>query len=378
MRYFTLAACCLVHLVIGSVYADSVLYQTICDSTGWERSWLVGGFAATILALGVAAASYRRQFQGDDQKSLLIITSVIYMIDMGLLYLTFTSYKWLQSEIALVAYIVASVIRGGCIGVMYALTVSTITELFTHHRGLCSGLVVMSFGLGSLVATKLYVYVLQFPLQNLMLLQCGYGVVLIVAMLLYQENKTITYMPIAEVVQEPMWKRLSVIFFLNICVGITLLSNLVALTVERGIDYNTALWLVGAAGIANGLGRIFYSTLSDIFGRMRVFCVALLFQTICLAILPWCWEVAVLGIISVYGGGFALMPSICASHLSNGTSGYSALLVWWGVAGLVGPLLYLAIPHVVLLLAASLLAYICAKDTIEYLNITNINSIDIK
>ena len=163
-----------------------------------------------------------------------------------------------------------------------------------------------------------------------------------------------------------MWKRLSVIFFLNICVGVTLLSNLVALTVERGIDYNTALWLVGAAGVANGLGRIFYSTLSDIFGRMRVLSIALLFQTVCLAILPWCWEAAILGIISVYGGGFALMPSICASHLSNGTSGYSALLVWWGVAGLVGPLLYLAIPYVALLLAASLVACMCAVDTDEY------------
>lgn len=378
MRYFTLAACCLVHLVIGSVYADSVLYQAICDSTGWERSWLVGGFAATILALGIAAASYRRQFQGDDQKSLLLITSVIYMIAMELLYLTFMRHEWLYPEIALAAYLVASVIRGGCIGVMYALTVTTVTELFTRHRGLCSGLVVMSFGLGSLVATKLYVYILQFPLQNLVLLQCGYGVLLIVAMLLYQENKTITYMPISDVIQEPTWRRLSVIFFLNICVGITLLSNLVAITVERGIDYNTALWLVGAAGVANGLGRIFYSTLSDIFGRMRVLSMALLFQTVCLIILPWCWEVAILGIISVYGGGFALMPSICAAYLSNGTSGYSALLVWWGVAGLVGPLLYLAIPHVALLIAASLLAYICAKDTIEYLNITNINSIDRK
>ena len=379
MRYFTLTACCLVHLVIGSVYADSVLYQAICDSTGWERSWLVGGFAATILALGVAAASYRRQFQGCDQKSLLLITSVIYMIDMGLLYLTFMTHKWLQPEIALLAYLISSVIRGGCIGVMYALTVTTVTELFTHRRGLCSGLVVMSFGLGSLLATKLYIYVLQFPLQNLMLLQFGYWVVLIVAMLLYQENKTITYTPVSTVVKEPMWRRLSVIFFLNICVGITLLSNLVALTVERGIDYNTALWLVGAAGVANGLGRIFYSTLSDIFGRMRVLSIALLFQSICLAILPWCWEVAILGIISVYGGGFAMMPSICAAYLSNGTSGYSALLVWWGVAGLVGPLLYLAIPHVALLLVASLLACICAVDADKYFfTHKNINSIDRK
>lgn len=366
MRYFTLASCCLVHLVIGSVYADSVLYQAIGESLGCERSWLVGGFAVTILALGVAAATYRRQFQGHDQKSLLIITSVIYMIDMGLLYLTFMTHEWLQPEIALVAYLVASVIRGGCIGVMYALTVTTVTELFTHHRGLYSGLVVMSFGLGSLAATKLYTYFLQFPLQNLMLLQCGYWVVLIAAILMYQENKTITYMPIADVVQEPMWKRLSVIFFLNICVGITLLSNLVALTVERGIDYVDAIWLVGAAGVANGLGRIFYSTLSDIFGRMRVLSIALVFQTICLAILPWCWEVAVLGIISVYGGVFAMMPSICAAYLSNGTSGYSALLVWWGVAGLVGPLLYLAIPHVALLLAASLVACICVVDVDEY------------
>lgn len=375
MRYFTLAACCLIHLVIGSVYADSVLYQTICDSTGWERNWLVGGFAVTILALGVAAASYRRQFQDCDQKSVLLSTIVLYMLDMGLLYLTFMPHDGSYIEVGLLAYMVASIIRGGCIGVMYALTVTTVTELFTERRGLCSGLVVMSFGLGSLAATKLYVYVLQFPLQNLMLLQCGYWVVLLVAMLMYQENKIITYTPVSTVIEEPMWGRLSVIFFLNICVGITLLSNLVALTVEQGIDYDTALWLVGAAGVANGLGRIFYSTLSDIFGRMRVLSIALLFQTICLAILPWCWEVAVLGIISVYGGGFAMMPSICATHLSNGTNGYSALLVWWGVAGLVAPLLYLAIPHIVLLLAAALIACICAEDTIEYLNTNNINSI---
>lgn len=155
-----------------------------------------------------------------------------------------------------------------------------------------------------------------------------------------------------------------------------MLSNLVALTVERGIDYVDAIWLVGAAGVANGLGRIFYSTLSDIFGRMRVLSIALVFQTICLAILPWCWEVAVLGIISVYGGVFAMMPSICAAHLSDGTSGYSALLVWWGVAGLVGPMLYLAIPYVGLLIAASLVASICVWDTIRYLNTSSINPVD--
>lgn len=365
-KYLTLTSCCLIHLVIGSVYADSVLYDVIIQSTGWERSWLVGGFAATILALGVAAANYRRQFQGGDQKSLLIITSVIYMIDMELLYLTFMPHKWLQPEIALVAYLSASIIRGGCIGVMYALTVTTVTELFTHYRGLCSGLVVMSFGLGSLVATKLYVYVLQFPLHNLMLLQCGYWVVLIVAMLLYQENKTITYMPIADVVQEPMWRQLSVIFFLNICVGITLLSNLVALTVERGLDYTDALWLVGAAGIANGIGRIIYSTLSDTFGRLEVLRVALVIQTLCLIILPWCWEIAILGIISVYGGGFALMPSICAEQLSDGTNGYSALLIWWGIAGLVGPLVYLAMPYLQLLVITSGVACICATNALRY------------
>lgn len=362
-KYFTLISCCLIHLVIGAVYADSVLYRTICDSTGWEQHWLVGGFAVTILALGSAAARYRYQFNGSDPKSLLLITGVIYMMAMELLYLTIMP----QDPIGpvLVIYMIASIIRGGCIGVMYALTVNTVTELFTNHRGLCSGLVVMSFGLGSLVATKLYTYILQFPLLNLMLVQCGYWVVLIIAMLLYQENKPITYTPISTVIQEPMWKQLSLIFFLNICVGITLLSNLVTLTVQNGIDYSTAVWLVGIAGIANGLGRIIYSTLSDTMGRLEVLRAALLLQTFCLIILPWCWEIAVLGIISVYGGGFALMPSICAEYLSDGTTGYSALLFWWGIAGLIGPLVYLMIPSIWLLVVISAVTLLCVQNTIK-------------
>lgn len=368
-RYLTLIACCLIHLIIGSVYADSVLYDVITQSTGWGRSWLVAGFSITILALGCSAAFYRRCFQGKNCESLLVQVAGIYIITMGLIWLTITSDKSLESleePFRLVGYMAVCISRGGCIGVLYAMTVGTVTELFTQRRGLCSGLVVMSFGLGSLIATKLYTLFLQYPIQNMILLQIGYWAVLLIAALVYQKEGVITYTSFSTVIQESMWKRLSIIFFLNICVGITLLSNLVALTLEQGLEYTDALWLVGAAGIANGLGRIIYSTLSDTFGRLEVLRLALLVQTFCLIILPWCWEVAILGIISVYGGGFALMPSICAEQLSDGTNGYSALLIWWGIAGLVGPLAYLAMPYLQLLVITSGVACICATNALHY------------
>lgn len=361
-RYFTLAACCLIHLVIGSVYADSALYEAICQSTGWGRSWLVGGFSATILALGCAAASYRKCLQGASCSMILRETAVLYMFTMGITWMFILN----EHPLGVWGYLAVCIIRGGCIGVMYAMTVSYATNLFPNRRGLCSGLVVMSFGLGSLVAVKAYTYFLQFPLTNMILLQFVYWGVLLVATFMFQVKDNISYTPVSSVVVNPIWQKLSAIFFLNICVGITLLSNLVALTTERGIDYKDAIWLVGIAGVANGLGRIIYSALSDTFGRLEVLRIALLIQTFCLMILPWCWEVAVLGIISVYGGGFALMPSICAQYLPEGANGYSVLLVWWGVAGLVGPLLYLAIPHLALLIAASLVACMCAVDTDEY------------
>ena len=359
-KYFTLAACCLIHLVIGSVYADSALYEVICQSTGWERSWLVGGFSITILALGCAAASYRKYLQGMSCSTILRETAVLYMFTMGVIWMSILN----EHPLGVGGYWLLCIIRGGCIGVMYVMTVSCVTNLFPNRRGLCSGLVVMSFGLGSLVAVKAYAYFLQFPLMNMILLQVIYWGVLLVATALFRVKGNIAYTSVSSVVAEPIWQKLSVIFFLNICIGITLLSNLVAITTERGIDYKDAMWLVGIAGIANGLGRIIYSTLSDTFGRLEVLRTALLIQTFCLMILPWRWEVGVLGIISVYGGGFALMPSICAQYLSDGANGYSVLLVWWGIAGLVGPMVYLMAPYIGLLLIASIVAVIITSDLI--------------
>ena len=199
----------------------------------------------------------------------------------------------------------------------------------------------------------------------MVLLQFIYWVVLGVALKLFQKDDTITYTPITEVIQESIWKKLSLVFFLNICIGITLLSNLVNLTLQTGLNYETAVWLVAISGVANGLGRIVYATLSDTFGRLQTLRFILVFQTFCIAILPWCWEIGILGIISVYGGGFALMPSICTEHLSDGTNGYSALLIWWGIAGLVGPMVYLMVPYLQLLLIASVIAILTTQPLLR-------------
>lgn len=360
-KYLTLTACCLIHLVIGSVYADSVLYVAITQSTGWEQSWLVGGFAATIVALGCAAASYRKFSQGSTTRMLLTEAAALYTITMGLMWAMVLH----EHVLGIWGYLLLCVFRGGCIGVMYAVTVSCATSLIPSHRGLCSGLVVMSFGLGSLVATRAYSHLLQFSLGDMMYLQVIYWVVLVVALVMFQKGETITYTPVATVIADPMWQRLSAVFFLNICVGITLLSNLVSMTTEQGLTYTEAIWLVGAAGVANGLGRIIYSTLSDTLGRLEVLRVALVIQTLCLVMLPWCWEVAVVGIISVYGGGFALMPSICAQYLQDGVAGYSALLGWWGIAGLVGPLVYLLVPSIWLLAATSAVALVLTNNLLK-------------
>lgn len=358
-KYLTLLSCCLIHLVIGSVYADSALYQAIVEFKGWERGYLVGGFAITIVALGCSAAAYRKYFNGMDYKTVLCASAAMYALSSMVIWLSILA----EHPLELAGYWTGCAVRGGHIGIMYAITVTSVTELFPKRRGLYSGLVVMSFGVGSWIAAQIYAYILQFPLQNMILVQISYWGALFIASGLFNYPKTIHFESVKSIVQNPVWQRLSLVFFLNICVGVTILSNLVTLTVEHGISYEQAIQLVGLAGIANGLGRIVYSAISDEVGKLEVLRGILVLQTICLVILPWCWEVAILGIISVYGGGFALMPSICAQYLADGSNGYSALLFWWGIAGLVAPMLFLVAPYTQLLVISSILAYCCVKDT---------------
>ena len=323
----TLIGCCLVHLGIGSIYASSVLYQDICKTTNWDTSVLVWGFGLTIFFLGISAAFFRHFSEGITVKRELGYSTFCYVLAQIAQWLTILQTHSIQG------YLISSALVGVPLGILYSATVAEAGKLF-KRVAVCSGLVVMSFGFGSLLAANCYKELLKSPLETVTLYFFATWLLIAVGVVLFRSETTIVSKPMGDILRNRKWQILFVSFFLNICAGLWLLSRLVPATVSVGFSFETAVTLVGWAGIANGLGRIVFTPLADSVGRYPVFKLVLILQVCALALLQISWIPAVLLSIAVYGAGFSLVPGICKDIFEDGDTAYGVLLTAWGLAGL--------------------------------------------
>ena len=325
----TLIGCCLIHLCIGSIYALSVLYNPIMETTGWDISVLVNGFAVTILALGLIASLHQRMFNGLQKRDVLYIAIVTWCFAQSL------SLMCILGNFPCVYYI-SSFLLGTAIGLLYVIPINIITDYGFKQVGRASGAVVCCFGLGSIIASKVFVVI---PLDSLIVLYALYAFLMILGVQLIQCTDVISIS--SEFNKDKRWYVLAGIFFLNIGIGISLLSNLVRLSTDKGLELSTAIMIVALAGVANTLGRLVYSSLSDYSGRFDMLRILLWIQlTSLVCITSWdMWTGPIIMIISVYGGVFAIMPSLM-KELYESTVPYSQVLIMWGFAGLICPILF--------------------------------------
>jgi OFA family oxalate/formate antiporter-like MFS transporter len=105
--------------------------------------------------------------------------------------------------------------------------------------------------------------------------------------------------------------------------------------------------MVGFIGIFNGLGRLFWSSLSDYLGRVNVYMLFFAFQIVAFYFLPLVsYELLFLGtlftIISMYGGGFAMLPAYISDLFGTKELGaiQGLILSAWGLGGVIGPTIY--------------------------------------
>lgn len=327
LKISTLIGCCLIHLGIGSIYASSVLYQDICKTTGWDTQVPVWGFGLTIFFLGISAAFFRRFSEGVTVKRELGYSAVCYILVQIAQWLTIFQTHSIQG------YLISSALVGIPLGVLYSATVAEAAKLF-KRVAVCSGLVVMSFGFGSLLAANCYKELLKFSFYNVTLYFFAAWLLIVVGVTLFRSETVIISKPMGDILKNRRWQILFVSFFLNICAGLWLLSRLVPATVSAGFSFEIAVTLVGLAGIANGLGRIVFTPLADSVGRYSVFKLILILQVLALALLQISWIPAVLLSIAVYGAGFSLVPGICKDLFEDGDTAYGILLTAWGLAGL--------------------------------------------
>ena len=147
-----------------------------------------------------------------------------------------------------------------------------------------------------------------------------------------------------------MW----LVFFLNISAGIMFISlqspMIQDLLIIKNPTMSTeALAVAGATLIAisslfNGVGRFLWGGLSDKIGRIQVFRLILGSQIFVFILMiftssPWLFGALVCYVLLCYGGGFGAMPSYVLDvfHAKLMPIVYGVILTAWSIGGIVGP-----------------------------------------
>lgn len=151
-----------IHLCIGSVYAWSIYNPALTKVVGVAASsaddWTLGAvvwiFTVSILALGLAAAFAGKWLEEVGPRTVGIVAATCwgggYLVgSLGIL----THQLWL-------VYLGYGVIGGAGLGLGYVSPVSTLIRWFPDRRGMATGMAIMGFGGGAMLATPLKEYFL--------------------------------------------------------------------------------------------------------------------------------------------------------------------------------------------------------------------------
>lgn len=363
-RWLIAASAVGVHVSIGAVYAYSVFKKPLLAQLGWEPTQTAWAFSIAILFLGLSAAFLGPTVERMGPRKSGMLSAVFYSaglliaglgVSLGKLYVFYLGY---------------GVISGVGLGVGYICPVSTLVKWFPDRRGLATGLAIMGFGFGALLASSL----IQFLITHVGIANTFYvlGVSYLVIMMSsaqYLEAPPEGWAPAGleggsasgkkrrqedlaqlnsiEALGTIRFYYLWIMLFINITCGIAVISVASPMSQEiAGLTPAAAATMVGLMGLFNGVGRIGWASFSDVIGRPMTYTTFFLIQIGAFFVLPKCtssflFQGIVFLILTCYGGGFASIPAYIGDVF--GTKRLSAIhgniLTAWAAAGLVGPLI---------------------------------------
>jgi MFS transporter, OFA family, oxalate/formate antiporter len=368
-RVVVAVACTFLMLNLGTVYAWSFFQKPLCETYGWSNSQVVWTFSLAICFLGLSAAAGGLLLPRTGPRPLAIAGALLF----GSGYLLAALALRLHSLPLL--YLGYGVIGGIGLGLGYVIPVTTVSRWFPDHKGLATGTVVMGFGFGALLMSKVIAPILLTRVGgNMVLLFTVMGVLFLVLSLAaatFIRNPPALWLPpqaTARTVsndkppEESVWSCIVsrefalmwLIFFCQITAGIALIGFQSPLFQDVYAKHDPALTkavlasyggnLIAASSVFNGIGRFFWGALSDRIGRCRTFSLILGSQLAAFALLiqtshPWLFAILVCYILLCYGGGFGTMPSFVLDMFGARfmPAVYGAILTAWSAAGIAGP-----------------------------------------
>ncbi|HSF35816.1 MAG TPA: OFA family MFS transporter [Nocardioides sp.] len=380
-RWLIPPAALAVHLSIGQVYAFSVFKNSLVASFETSLTAIGWVFSLSIVMLGLSAAVLGTWVERSGPRKAMLAAALCWGTGfiIGAAGIA-TSQLWLL-------YLGYGVIGGIGLGIGYISPVSTLIKWFPDRPGLATGMAIMGFGGGALIAAPLSnklmsLYDSDFVptepgavasssalAQTFVTLGIVYTAFMLVGAALVRvppghgDDSTAEHSPgtngalvrASEAIRTPQFWLLWVVLFCNVTAGIGILEQAAPMIQDffreagdSSVSAAAAGGFVGVLSLANMIGRFVWSSLSDQIGRKKTYVMYLgvgLVLYLLLALFGSSSTVVFVAlaavIISFYGGGFATVPAYLKDLFGTLEVGaiHGRLLTAWAAAGVAGPLI---------------------------------------
>jgi MFS family permease len=379
-RFLVPPAALAVHLAIGQAYAFSTFNLPLTKLLGitasapgdWSLKQVGWTFSIAILFLGLAAALFGRWVENAGPRKAMAVAACcfgggflvsaigIHLHEIDLLYFGYG-------------------VLGGCgLGIGYVSPVSTLIKWFPDRPGMATGMAIMGFGGGAMIAAPLSILLMDrfktaesngvfesfiaMGVIYFLFMMFGAAVVRVPASDWKPGGWTPSLTPkklvtTANVHVDVAWKTrqfwlLWGVLCMNVTAGIGVLSQASPMIQEMftgRVSAAAAASFVGLLSLFNMGGRFFWASVSDYLGRKNTYFVFFLLGVALYALVPGIGRagsmplfVLAFGVIlSMYGGGFATIPAYLRDIFGTMHVGaiHGRLLTAWAAAGVLGPVL---------------------------------------
>jgi MFS family permease len=379
-RFLVPPAALAVHLSIGQAYAFSTFNLPLTKLIGithsapgdWDLKQVGWIFSIAIVFLGSSAAVFGRWVERVGPRKSMFTAALCF--GGGFLVSAFGIHLhqlWL-------IYLGYGVLGGCGLGIGYISPVSTLIKWFPDRPGMATGMAIMGFGGGALIAAPLSVMLMDHfktatsngVLETFVTMGVIYFMYMMVGVYSVRVPapdwkpagwvaplKPKQLVTTANVAVEMAWRTpqfwlLWGVLCMNVTAGIGVLgqaSPMIQEIFSGRVSPAAAAGFVGLISLFNMGGRFFWAATSDYIGRRNTYMIFFLLGIVLYSSVPTLGHLgstslfvaAFCIILSMYGGGFSTIPAYLRDMFGTYQVGaiHGRLLTAWSVAGVLGPVL---------------------------------------
>lgn len=384
-RWLVPTAALAIHLCIGQIYAYSVFKTPMGQLIGvsesapgdWSQTSLSLIFTIALAVLGASAAIFGKWLERVGPRMAMFVSACCFA---GGFLVAALGVAWHQLWLV---YLGNGFIGGIGLGLGYISPVSTLIKWFPDRPGMATGMAIMGFGGGAMIASPLslllmerfatptsvgvaptfvtlaviYFVVMMFGVFTVRVPPEGWQPVGYTPPQTAKRLVTAAQVDADTAIRTPQFWLLFVVLCFNVTAGIGILE-LAAVMIQDMFSVATvgeasavtaaaAAGYVGLLSLFNMAGRFFWSSVSDIIGRKSTYMIFFALGTLLYILIPRVSQAGSVAlfvlitcvILTMYGGGFATIPAYLRDLFGTMQVGaiHGRLLLAWSLAAILGP-----------------------------------------